>query len=238
MKVAIMQPYFFPYIGYYQLMHEVDTFVIFDDANFIKKGWVHRNQILMDGEPHPFILPIQKMSQNKLISEHERALIEETVFKQIKQLRHAYHNAPYFEEAMPVLESCLTYPETNVAAYLSHGLIEVVRYLGIDSTILRTSDLQPNRELKGQERIIDYCQQLDATHYINAINGMSLYDQKSFQRVGIELSFLQSELPAYKQGTDTFHPYLSIIDCMMNCSIDEIHHMLHAYDLVTNRQTT
>lgn len=238
MKVAIMQPYFFPYIGYFQLMHAVDRFVFFDDVQFIKKGWIHRNQILMHGEPHPFTLPIQKMSQNKLISEHERALPEETVLKQLKQLQHAYHKSPYFEEAMPVLERALSYSEMNVASYLAQGLKEVARYLRIDTPFLFTSELNRDSTLNGQGRIIDYCQQLDATHYINAINGMKLYNQNAFEEVDMTLSFLQSRLPEYNQGTNVFQPYMSIIDCMMNCSVDEIHHMLQKYELVTNRPTT
>lgn len=238
MKVAIMQPYFFPYIGYFQLMHAVDTFVIFDDVQFIKKGWIHRNQIVMDGEPHPFTLSIQKMSQNKLICEHERALAEETVVRQIKQLHHAYQKAPYFNEAMPVLERALSNPKRNVAIYLAQSLQEVAHYLQIDTSFLFTSDLKGNPALKGQERILDYCRQLDATHYINAINGRALYDEESFQKSGVALSFLQSDLPAYRQGTDTYLPYMSIIDCMMNCSAQHIHEMLHRYKLVANHQPT
>lgn len=238
MKVAIMQPYFFPYIGYFQLMHAVDTFVIFDDVQFIKKGWIHRNQIVMDGEPHPFTLSIQKMSQNKLICEHERALAEETVVRQIKQLHHAYQKAPYFNEAMPVLERALSNPERNVAIYLAQSLQEVARYLHIDTTFLYTSDLNGDPTLRGQERILDYCRQLGATHYINAINGKALYDEESFQKSGVALSFLQSDLPAYRQGTDTYLPYMSIIDCMMNCSAQHSHEMLHRYELVANHQPT
>lgn len=238
MKVAIMQPYFFPYIGYFQLMHAVDTFVIFDDVQFIKKGWIHRNQIVIDGEPHPFTLSIQKMSQNKLICEHERALAEETVVRQIKQLHHAYQKAPYFNEVMPVLERALSNPERNVAIYLAQSLQEVARYLQIDTRFLLTSELERDPTLRGQERVIDYCRQLGATHYINAINGRALYDEESFQHDGIALSFLQSDLPAYRQGTDTYLPYMSIIDCMMNCSAQHIHEMLHRYELVANHQPT
>lgn len=238
MNVAIMQPYFFPYIGYFQLIHAADTFVVYDDVHFIKKGWIHRNRILLDGEPYPLVLPIRKASQNRLISEHERALPDETVEKQLVLIRQAYRKAPYFDMAMPIIEKVLRYPEVNVARYLLHGLKEVAEYIGLQTNFLLSSELESTGELKGQERIVERCRQLGATHYINAINGISLYDAESFERHGIALSFLKSESEPYEQGDGPFYPNLSILDVMMYNHPQEIRKRIEQYTLLSSHRVT
>ncbi|TCI22594.1 hypothetical protein EVJ33_06940 [Exiguobacterium sp. SL-10] len=238
MNVAIMQPYFFPYIGYFQLIHAVDTFVVYDDVHFIKKGWIHRNRILLDGNPHPFTLSIQKMSQNRLICDHERAQPNEIVEQQLKLLRHAYHKAPQFEHVFPLLERVIRAPERNVGKYLAYGIEEIARYLGISTTFMLSSELSAGVELKGQARILKMCQQLGATHYVNAINGMALYDTDVFEQAGIDLSFVVTEPVTYHQGPFPFQANLSIIDVMMYCSKSDIQLMLKRYARVSNRQVT
>lgn len=235
MNVAIMQPYFFPYIGYFQLMHAVDTFVVYDDVHFMKKGWIHRNRILLEGEPHPIVLPIQKASQNRLICDHERALMDEAVEKQLTLLRQAYQKAPYFDIAFPVVEQVLRYPESNVGRYLMYGLERIARYFGLDTRFLLSSDLEPIEELRGQARIIERCRQLGATHYVNAINGMSLYDPDAFSEYGIRLSFLKTDPITYEQGEGPFHPNLSILDVMMYNDPVKVKELLSEYALVSSR---
>lgn len=236
MNVAIMQPYFFPYIGYFQLIHAVDTFVIYDDVQFIKKGWIHRNRVLVEGQPHPFVLPVQKMSQNRLICQHERALPHDVVAEQLKLLKHAYQKAPQFESVFPLLEQVLSHPERNVGRYLAYGIEAVARYLGIQTTFIVSSELLEGVHLKSQARIISICQRLRADRYINAINGMELYDATAFEQVGIELSFIETRPFVYHQSRHPFQPNLSIIDVMMHCSKQDIQTMLDNHDLVTNRQ--
>ncbi|WP_114167009.1 WbqC family protein [Exiguobacterium sp. TNDT2] len=238
MNVAIMQPYFFPYLGYFQLIHAVDAFVVYDDVHFIKKGWIHRNRILLDSVPHPFTLSVQKMSQNRLIGDHERAQPDEIAEQQLQLLRHAYSKAPQFEHAYPLLERVIRHPERNVGKYLAYGLEEVARHLGISTTFILSSELNAGVGLKGQARIIHICEQLGATHYINAINGVDLYDADVFEQTGIDLSFIETESIAYDQGPCPFQPNLSIIDVMMHCSPQEIRLMLDRYALVSNRQVT
>lgn len=238
MNVGIMQPYFFPYIGYFQLIHAVDTFVVYDDVHFIKKGWIHRNRVLIDGNPHPFTLSIQKMSQNRLICDHERSQPDEIAEQQLKLLRHAYHKAPQFEHVFPLLERVIRHPERNVGKYLANGIEEVARYLGISTTFILSSELNAGFGLKGQTRIIKMCEQLRATHYVNAINGMCLYDADVFEQARIDLSFIKTDSITYDQGPYTFQPNLSIIDVMMHCSKPEIQFMLERYALVSNRQVT
>lgn len=238
MNVAIMQPYFFPYIGYFQLIHAVDTFVVYDDVHFIKKGWIHRNRILLDGNPHPFVLSVQKMSQNRLICEHERAHPDEVAEQQLKLLRHAYQKASQFEQVFPLLERVIRNPERNVGKYVAYGIEQVARYLGISTTFILSSELNAGIGLKGQARILHICQQLRATHYVNAINGMDLYDDEVFEQAGIDLSFIETEPIIYQQGSFPFQTNLSIIDVMMHCSQQEIQLMLERYALVSNRQVT
>ncbi|WP_214803788.1 MULTISPECIES: WbqC family protein [unclassified Exiguobacterium] len=238
MNVAIMQPYFFPYIGYFQLIHAVDTFVVYDDVHFIKKGWIHRNRILIDGNPHPITLPIQKMSQNRLICDHERSQPDEIVEQQLKLLRHAYHKAPQFEHVFPLLERVIRHPERNVGKYLAYSIEEVARYLGISTTFILSSELNAGVGLKGQARILNICEHLRATHYVNAINGMDLYDTEVFEQAGIDLSFIETEPIIYHQGSCPFQANLSIIDVMMHCPKQEIQLILERYALVSNRQVT
>lgn len=238
MNVAIMQPYFFPYIGYFQLIHAVDTFVIYDDVHFIKKGWIHRNRILMEGQPHPFTVPIQKMSQNRLICEHERAQIDDVIEQQLKALRHAYQRAPHFHDVFPMLERLIRHPEPNVGRYLAHGIEAIARYFGMSTTFNLSSELGVATHLKGQARIVRICEHLKADHYINAINGMELYDEEIFRRAGLDLSFIQTNPVTYKQGPFPFQANLSIIDMMMHCPKQDIQSMLEDYALVSNRQVT
>ncbi|MCT4781665.1 MULTISPECIES: WbqC family protein [Exiguobacterium] len=238
MKVAIMQPYFFPYIGYYQLIHAVDTFVIYDDVHFIKKGWIHRNYILVDEHKVPLTMSVKKMSQNRLILEHERANIEDVIRHQLKHLYHGYRRTSQFERVMPVLEQAIEYEDRNVSRYLAHSIETIARYLGIRTNIICSSDLAIGKALRGQDRVLAICQALGATEYINAINGRALYDADAFDERGIRLSFIDTDIVPYDQGMETFEPYLSIIDLMMHCSKEEMQLMLDRYALISNRQVT
>lgn len=215
MKLAIMQPYFFPYLGYFQLMAAVDFFLIFDDVHFIKKGWIHRNYILLNQAAHPFTLPIQKMSQNRLILDHERANPKETVEQQLLLLYHAYHKAPYYAEVMPHLERMLRNEEPNVARYLGHQLETIRDYLGLDTVIHYTSSFENEDHLKKEARLLDLCNRFDAHHYINPIGGKALYDDETFERAGVHLEFLEMQPLSYRQFGDVFVPNLSIIDVLM-----------------------
>lgn len=215
MKLAVMQPYFFPYLGYFQLMATADTFLIFDDVHFIKKGWIHRNQILLDGKAHPFTLPIQKVSQNRLILEHSRAQIEQTVEHQLLLLHHAYHKAPYYSDFIPHLERMLRYEEVNVARYLGFQLKMLRDYLELDTEIHYASSFANEMNLKKEARLLDLCKQFGATHYVNPIGGKSLYDRETFEREGVQLEFVEMKPFVYRQFDGVFVPNLSIIDVLM-----------------------
>jgi capsule polysaccharide modification protein KpsS len=232
MKVGVMQPYFFPYIGYWQLMNAVDRYVILDDVNFIKRGWINRNRIL-NGDKDEFIrITIENISQNRKIDEH--FLFEkEKCFEVLRRtIREKYAKAPYFQETYSLIDSVLSFEGDNVADFLSDQIVKVCDHLDIDTEILRSSRLQKDESLKAQDRIIDLCRRLGADEYYNAIGGVELYDRESFEDAGMQLHFLKAHLDEYEQFGNAFVPGLSIIDVMMFNDVETVKKMLGDYELV------
>lgn len=231
-KVAIMQPYIFPYIGYWQLLNVVDTFIIYDDVNFIKRGWVNRNNILNNGKPSMFTIPLIKASQNKLINEIE--IVSDSLWKQklLKTIVSSYKKAPYFNVTNPMIEEIINNNETNISAYIEFQLKKIASYLNITTTIKIASKEYNNRILKGQDRIIDICIQEKANQYINPIGGVDLYEKNKFTENGIKLNFIKSNNLEYNQFKNSFVPFLSIIDLLMFNSAEEIKEKLLEFTLV------
>ena len=228
MKLAIMQPYIFPYIGYWQLINFVDTFVIYDDVNFIKKGYINRNSILSNGKPHVFTLELIGASQNKLIHNID---IGNNAQKIQKTLTHAYTKAPEYNHISPLIQDILENSEKNLARFLGTSIEKISDYLGIETKIIYSSDIEKNCNLNGQEKILDICKRLKTSNYVNAIGGINLYDKERFTKEGIELSFLDSEIVEYKQNEGDFIPYLSIIDVMMFNDKNKVLAMLNSFKL-------
>jgi len=224
-----MQPYLFPYIGYFQLINAVDTFVIYDDVNFIKQGWINRNRILLNGSDFMFNIMLKGSSSFKKINEIE---IAGNHLKLITTIEQSYSKAPYFSDAFPLISNILLNNETNLARYLSKSLIEIIKYLGIQVSILISSEIEKDASLKGDDKVINICNQLKATNYINAIGGQELYSKEKFSENGLVLNFIQTKPIVYKQFKDPFIPWLSIIDVMMFNSPEAISEMLNQYKLV------
>lgn len=231
MIIACNQPYIIPYIGYWQLINAADIFVILDDYAYIKKGWINRNRILINQEPRLFNLAIEKMSQNKLISETNLVTINQDKIR--KTVWHAYHKAPNFTEGYALIQAILSYPERNLADFLSHGMQVIGDYLGIKTRFIKSSSLEGNSLFKREYRIYDQCARLGADTYINAIGGMQLYDFEEFKKRGITLKFLKTQPIEYKQFNHPFVPNLSILDVIMFNSREEVIKMLDQYDLIT-----
>jgi len=232
MKLGIVQPYFFPYIGYWQLINAVDRYVIYDDVNYINRGWINRNRILLNGEPRFINVQMKDASQNKLINEVELYKDETYIRKLVRTLETCYGRAPYFKEAMPLIESIIKSEETNLARYLETLIKSVCGYLSIETEIIVSSQINKNKELRGQNRIIDICRRLGAYEYINPIGGQALYSREAFDSCGIKLGFHSIKDIKYRQFMNEFVPNLSIIDVMMFNDKDEIHGMLTKYELV------
>lgn len=227
MKVGIMQPYIFPYIGYFQLIDAVDTFIIYDDVNFIKRGWINRNSILLNGKAHKINIPLQKISQNKKINEHFIVEDDSWKTKLLTTLQIAYKKAPCFAEVYPIIEDIIHQEEKNIATFITYSLQRICAYLNIETVIKKSSISHPETlSLKGSERIVKICTEENASLYINAIGGMELYNVADFETKNIELKFIKTESITYTQFGDEFLPYLSIIDVMMFNDVSQIQEFL------------
>ena len=229
MKLGIMQPYFLPYIGYFQLIKAVDKYVIYDDVNYINKGWINRNNILLNGQKYLFTLSLLGASQNKLINE---IFVEENQSKLLKTLETAYKKAPYFENIFPVIQNIFDYENKNLGKFVGNSIIQIADYLNIKTEFIYSSEIKKEDILKGQEKILYICKTLNTTKYINAIGGQELYDKEIFKRNNIELNFLQTQIVDYKQFKNDFVPFLSILDLLMFNSVEEIGKMLDKFELV------
>jgi len=228
MKLGIMQPYFFPYIGYWQLINLVDTFVIYDDVTFIKQGYINRNYLLANGKAWLMTLELSGASSNKLINEIQVGNNSKKILKTIAQ---NYSKAPYFEEVYLLIEDILLQKEKSLGKYIGYSLIMISKYLEIKTKFIYSSDIQKNEMLKAQDRVIEINKQLESTVYINAIGGKNLYKKEDFKKENIELKFLKTEEFEYKQFDNEPVLFLSIIDIMMFNSKDEIIKMLNKYSL-------
>lgn len=215
MKLAIMQPYFMPYLGYFQLMAKADRFILLDDVNFISRGWINRNRLLIRGEPFLFTLPLNNASQHRRITD---LTLCETVPWRRKLLRtidQAYRTAPFHDQIQPVLEQIIATPSDNLAEFIARSLQALQTYLRLDCTFGSTSCEHPDRSLSGQDRIIDICLREQARTYLNLPGGRLLYQAATFERQHVDLRFLENRLQPYRQFGTAFVPNLSIIDVLM-----------------------
>ena len=229
MEIGIMQPYFMPYIGYWQLIKEVDLYVIFDDVNYIKKGWINRNNILVNGQKHLFTISLESASQNKLINE---IAISDDFDKFKKTLCMAYSKAPFYKEISLLFEDICSFPKSNLASFIKNSISLVCQYLGINTNIIMSSEIKKDNSLKGQDKILEICKILCADQYINAIGGIELYEKEHFKKENIELFFLDPIIEEYKQFKPDFVGGLSIIDVLMFNSVEEINYLLSKYTLI------
>ena len=232
MKLGIMQPYFIPYIGYWQLMNAVDKYVIYDDVNFIKGGWINRNRILVNGEPKYFNVPMLGASPYKLINEvgvnNDRKLTD----KNLRALEGAYRKAPYYGDVFPLMERVLESGKDDIASYIAESFRIIGEYLDIKTEFIISSDLEKDCEQKGQDKVLSICKLLGATEYYNAIGGQELYSFEDFKAQDITLKFLKTSDIVYEQLGNEFHPNLSIVDVIMFNSREQVQQMLQKYTLV------
>lgn len=229
MKLAVMQPYLFPYLGYFQLIKAVDTFVVYDDVNFIKQGWINRNNILANGGKQMITLELSGASSFKRINEIK---VGGNRAKLLKTISQSYCKAPIFQEVFPMIEAIFGNRDDNLATFIDASLRTIADYLNLPTRFVLSSRLEKDDTLKGQEKVLHICEILDADVYINAIGGMELYSRGDFRGKDIELFFLQSGDVRYRQFADDFVPNLSIIDVLMFNAKEEISKLLGNYELV------
>lgn len=214
-KVAIMQPYFLPYIGYFQLINTVDTFILYDDVNFINKGWINRNNILVGNKANLFTIPLKNTSQNKLINEIEILNDGKWQKKLLKTIEQSYKKASEFDIFFPILTDIINFQENNISHYIYNSINIISNYLDINTSIIKSSSIYNNVQLKAEERIIDICKKEKANIYINPIGGIELYKKENFEKENIQMHFIKTKPIEYQQFSHSFVPYLSIIDLLM-----------------------
>jgi hypothetical protein len=232
MTLAIMQPYIFPYIGYFQLMNRADEFVIYDNIEFTKKGWINRNRILVNGKDEYISFPLKKASDFLQIKErcladnwnHERR-------KLLNKIAESYRKSPNFETIFPLVEKIVLFGENNLFGFIQNSLIVIKAYLGIKSFLTISSSIPIDHTLKAENKVIEICKARKATTYINPIGGIKLYSKDIFKKEGIDLQFLRSADISYAQFQHEFVPSLSIIDVMMFNSKERLNGFLNEYIL-------
>ena len=229
MKLGIMQPYFMPYIGYFQLMKAVDKYVVYDDVNYIKGGWANRNHILINGEKEMFTVTLQKASQNKLFNE---IVIGDDFKKLMKTLQMNYSRAINFDQTMVLMERIISFPNKQLAVFIANSFREILSYLSVETEILMSSEIPKDNSLRGKDKIIQICEILGADTYYNAVGGKILYDQEEFREHGITLNFVDSLPQVYSQlHTREFVSGLSMVDVLMNNTKDEVNRLLDSFQL-------
>ncbi len=234
MKLAIMQPYLFPYIGYFQLINAVDKFVIYDDVNFIKQGWINRNNILINNSAHLFTVPLSNQSS---FSKINSVMINEKLYspwvkKFIKSVELSYNKAPFFNEIFPLLHTFFLSEENYISNMASKSLKLISDYIGITTSFEYSSVEYANKYLNSQERVLDICIKAQADNYINMIGGQELYSKETFLEKGVVLNFIKSNTIEYKQYNDKFVSNLSIIDLLMFNDVLAIRQFLNNYKLI------
>jgi hypothetical protein len=231
MKLGIMQPYFLPYIGYFQLLNVVDKYVIYDNIQYTKKGWINRNRILQNGKDLMITIPLEKDSD--YLDVKDRCLsVSFDKKKLLNQIRESYRKAPYFEQVIPLIEGIVNYDDDNLFHYIDNSVREVCSYLDIKTEIIISSSLDIDHSLKGQDKVIAICKELKATDYYNAIGGQELYSPEEFKKENINLYFISCNPIEYKQFANEFVSWLSILDVMMFNPEDRIKEMLDDYKLI------
>lgn len=232
MKVGIMQPYFWPYLGYFQLLNMTDKFILYDNIEYTKKGWINRNRYLCQGTDKYFTIPIEKDSDFLDVKDRKISRVFDPE-KLINQIKMAYIKAPFFADIYPLFCKTVEYDEPNLFEYIFHSIRCITEYLGIETEIIVSSKLGIGHEKKGKDKVMALCKSVQGTEYINPIGGIELYDKIEFLNNGIKLQFIQMKNTIkYKQFTKDFIPALSILDVLMFNSLPEVKKMLLQYQLL------
>lgn len=230
-----MQPYLFPYIGYFQLINAVDRFVVYDDVNFIKGGWINRNNLLINKKSNLFTVPLDKPSPFALINETQINLnfYENWKIKFLRSVEQSYKKAPFYKEVYGLIENVLENKDNNLISKLAvNGIKRICEYLQIQTEIVATSEIYSNKQFKAQERVLDICAIEKVSQYINVSGGVALYSKEIFSNNGITLNFIKSNPIIYKQFDNEFVPWLSIIDVLMFNSVEETKNLINQYELI------
>ena len=228
-----MQPYLFPYIGYFQLIASCDRFVIHDDVQYIKGGWINRNRILVNGNPTYITLPIRSDASHLGINErHFTPDFEKQKTSLARQIEGAYRKAPFYNGAYEMIRECLQVQDENVASFVTQTIKQFCQYIGITTPFVTSSSLTKDSTLQAEDRVIAINKVLGADIYINPIGGLELYKRENFASNGIDLRFIRTHDLQYPQFSAPFVPALSIIDVMMFNPKEKVLEFLTMSDLI------
>jgi hypothetical protein len=233
-SIAIMQPYFFPYIGYYQLFNAADEFVFYDDVNFIKRGWINRNNFLIQGNQKKITIPVEKASQNNLIMNTYSALNDAEGSKILKNIEISYNKAPHFEEVFQIFRNVIdiSTKKTPISEVAAMSITLVAKYLNLSTQVSYSSKkFHESKGLEKADRLISICKKRGIHNYLNAINGKELYSKDYFTSRDINLKFIQPKFIQYQQLSDNYIGNLSIIDVLMFNSVNETKDLLTKYSI-------
>ncbi len=228
-RVAVMQPYLFPYLGTFQLARQVDRFVFYDDVTFIKQGYINRNTVLVDGRPRPMTAPVRNISSFRHIVQHDYVGDWKPL---LALLQRAYANAPYFEPVYDFVQRALLDADENVARKNARCFAAVFAYLGLPFDHGFSSAMEIPPDLRASARVRAVCRTERAGMYVNAIGGRALYEAGEFAQDGMALRFCTMRPLRYPQAAEEFVPYLSILDALMQCPPASVVALLDECDLV------
>jgi len=232
--LAVMQPYIFPYIGYFNLLNSCDVFVLYDDVNFIKQGWINRNRVLNSKNEVMFSVPLVNQSSNLAINEVTVANYERFKVKFLRTIEQCYSKAIHFEVGLDYVTEVLNTEFTSISELASSSIEVAKERLNLQCEILTSSEqFAHTKGMERSQRLIAMAQILGCNRYVNSVNGSFLYDKNEFSNNGVELKFIKPTLLPYRQcNAREFHAGLSIIDLMMNLSVEEIRTHLDSFELV------
>lgn len=236
MKLAIMQPYFFPYIGYFSLIEYADKFVFFDTPQYISRGWINRNRILtLNGEPTYITVPVEKAPQETPIREIMIDNSKDWRGRIYGQLSAYKRRAPRYSITEAIVHDVLDGFKGNGLSELSIRTVKMMSdILGLKCEYGIFSGMKENivEVKKPDEWALEISKALEADVYVNPPGGMSFFDRDKYRNAGIEIKFLQSNLRPYRQRIGQWVPALSVIDVLMFCDEREVTDMLKDYALL------
>lgn len=215
MKIAIMQPYFFPYIGYFKLLQEVERFVFYDDVNFIKGGWINRNRLLLAGKTGYFTVPLNQAGSFSKINSIQIKDDMPWEAKILAQISGSYAKAPYYEPVISLVKKVLETHDGHISTIAKRSILTVAEYLSLEKSFTMSSEVYENQDKKSVDRVIDICMKESASSYVNLPGGRDLYAEEDFLKAGLNLEFVNVRVPRYRQSIEGFQPGLSIIDVLM-----------------------
>jgi hypothetical protein len=216
-----MQPYFLPHLSYFQLISCTDIFCLHDLVKYTKQSWINRNRIVINGEVQYLTIPVNKYSDFDAIGKKEISLNFDRKLI-LKTIEFNYKKSPYFKNVFPLISEIINFNSINLFDFIHNSIFHITQYLGLNTKLVRCSDLEYDQTLDKTLMIIDICKKLSSDTYINSVGGRNLYNYLEFAEKGIDLLFLQRLDFFYKNSMGETNSSLSILDTLMWSDLDAI----------------